>query len=229
MRVVAGRAQRHFDLFGAFELRTAAAEQRFGVVRLDPSPQELDRHRELDRAGFEAFELQRVEPAHKDVVAELGAQHGPHLLAARLVSGREGSGSVEEWPWWSSYARLVRWELRPQSRRLQRNVPPFELSACVKPPHLLNFSTCTSKSPGQNSTVALRRRGCAIGSVQVFRNGRANLAPKLDRPLSNQRPALDGDRRREAPRNRPPHFCIVDSRRSPWLPLPCDCARRIDR
>ncbi len=93
MRVVAGRAQRHFDLLGAFELGTAAAEQRFGVVRLDPSPQELDRNRELDRAGFEAFEFQRVEPAHEDVVAELGAQHGAHLLATRLVSGREGSRS----------------------------------------------------------------------------------------------------------------------------------------
>ncbi len=93
MRVVAGRAQRHFDLLGTLELGPAAGEQRFGVVRLDPSPQELDRNRELDRAGFEAFELQRVEPAQEDVVAELGAQHGAHLLATWLVSSREGSGS----------------------------------------------------------------------------------------------------------------------------------------
>ncbi len=78
-------AQHHIDLLRTLELGTAAGKQVIGVVGLDPGPQKLDRDRDPDRLGIEAFELERMEPARENVVAEPRSQHRARLLPARFA------------------------------------------------------------------------------------------------------------------------------------------------
>ena len=208
-------AQNDVDLLRTLELGAAAGKEIVGVVRLNPGSEEFHRHRDPDGLGVEALELEGVEPAREDIVAEAGAQHGACLLATAAVARPVGAAA-------STGA------LHCASVPAGRNCTFRLLNRlhCVTPATL---STCTSKSSGQISTVALRRRGCASDPCSVFRNGCSNLAPTPGRRLSSRRPALDGDWHREAPRNHPPRSCIADIRHSSWLPLPCDFGHPIGR
>jgi hypothetical protein len=88
-------AQEDLDPLGPLELDAATGEQVVQIMRLDPIAEEFHRNGNLDDLAVKGVELERVEPACEDVVAETSPQRRADFRTTAIgTAGRNGTAGV---------------------------------------------------------------------------------------------------------------------------------------